>query len=124
MSTGYVLDVTVGKEHWMTSNQRKHWSHRALSSKALRRRGVLLARANRLPALARVSIEAVVSTPTNTRFDAANSYPTIKPLIDSLVSAGVLEDASDKYLTALTIKRGVKTGIAGKYRVVLNIYPE
>ncbi len=54
----------------------------------------------------RVHITAELRFPDNRRRDAANYYPTIKACIDGIVAAKLIVDDSDRYVDALTIRRG------------------
>jgi Holliday junction resolvase RusA-like endonuclease len=58
------------------------------------------------PFTGRVHITAELCFPDNRRRDAGNYYPTIKACIDGIVDAGLIVDDSDKYVDALTIRRG------------------
>lgn len=58
------------------------------------------------PFTGRVHITVELRFPDNRRRDAANYYPTIKACVDGIVEAGLIVDDSDKYVDALTIRRG------------------
>lgn len=117
------LCIKVGNPLWMTSNHRLHHMERANRAKRLR----ILARARGLQLRVKlqepVHIKATVHTPTDTRFDPPNAWPTIKPIIDGLVDAGVLEDDSSTQVPEITFARGAKTGRAGVYIVELEFTP-
>lgn len=115
--------IKVGKPLWMTSNQRLHHMERANRTKRLR----ILARARGLQLRVKlqdpVHIKAIVHTPSNKVFDPPNAWPTIKPIIDGLVDAGVLEDDSSIQVPEITFARGPKTGRNGLYAITLEFTP-
>ena len=63
-----------------------------------------------------------VCPPSKRRTDAPNWYPTIKPLIDGLTDANVLEDDNDEIITSLTFIPGVKT-VNKKYQIIMELRP-
>lgn len=65
-------------------------------------------------------IGVVVHPPTRRRMDAANWYPTVKPLIDGLTDAGIFEDDNDKIITSMTFVPGKVTDNK-KYRLEIII---
>ena len=92
---------------WVSSNDRRHWAAKARLVREWRRAGALYAKSARLPHLdAPVSITAWVHRTDRRRADAANRYPTVKAVVDGLVDAGVLDDDSDRYVTAVVMKAG------------------
>ena len=117
------LRIRVGKPLWMTSNHRLHHMEKANRAKRLR----ILARARaaqlRLKVQSPVSIKVTIRTPSNKVFDPPNAWPTVKPIIDGLVDAGVLEDDSSTQVPEITFARGAKTGRAGVYIVELEFSP-
>lgn len=98
--TTHVLTVEVAASQIITSNnERGHWANRSGIKKTLRRDAELLARAARLPkGLQRVHVVVHIDYPDRRKRDAHNLMPTIKPIIDGLVDAGVLVDDSDTHL--------------------------
>ena len=118
-----ILLIRVGKPLWMTSNHRLHHMEKADRAKRLR----ILARARaaqlRLKVQSPVSVKVTIRTPTNAVFDPPNAWPTVKPIIDGLVDAGVLEDDSSTQVPEITFVRGAKTGRAGVYIVELEFSP-
>ena len=98
--TTHVLTVEVAASQIITSNnERGHWAKRSGIKRTLRHKTELLARAERLPkGLQRVHITASIDYPDRRRRDAHNLMPSIKPIIDGLVDAGVLVDDSDTHL--------------------------
>ena len=62
-----------------------------------------------------------ISPPTNMRMDAPNWYPTVKPLLDGLVDAGILEDDNNQIITSLTFLPSSKSK-SKKYEITLQFY--
>lgn len=98
--TVHALTVEVPASQIITSNnERGHWAKRSDVKALLRHKSELLARAARLPkGLQRAHITVHIDYPDKRRRDAHNLMPTIKPIIDGLVDAGVLVDDSDQHL--------------------------
>jgi len=98
--TAHALTVEVPASQIITSNnERGHWAKRSDVKALLRHKAELLARAARLPkGLQRVHIVVHIDYPDRRKRDAHNLMPTIKPIIDGLVDAGVLVDDSDTHL--------------------------
>lgn len=128
------LDIPPGE--WLTANDRRHWADRQKRTKALRMRGKI-AGVNfirelrreyghrvRLPLCkARVRVVATLHTRTNTRLDPANSYPTIKALVDGLTDAGLWADDDSEHLIGPDMRRGEPdpTMRKGWRRIVITI---
>ena len=115
------LVVDVPGNEWMTSNGRYHPLDRARRSKSLRTRAWALATAARLPRYTcRVRVDYHVVTRRAGRFDPANAYPTVKPIIDGMTDAGVWVDDDDTHLDGGPVDRDMR---AGWHRVILTITP-
>lgn len=94
---------------WINANDRGHWRPRAALTAEWRRAGAIYARQAKLPRIpAPVAITAFVHRLDNRRADAQNMYPTAKAVIDGLVDHGVLDDDSNKYVTAVAMRPGPK----------------
>jgi len=111
------ITFDIGRDLWMTANQRTHWAVKAKRTKALRSMaagegfslepfGSRLARAT-----------AYIGYPRNGRADPANAAPTVKALIDGLVDARVLDDDDHTHLLGPDYRRDPATGITGIWRV-------
>lgn len=75
----------------ITANDRMHWARRAALVSAVRTATKLLA--HRLPALGRIRVALVwIVTDRRRRDGGENITPTLKPMIDGLVDAGVVTD--------------------------------
>ncbi len=76
----------------LTANDRMHHMVKARRTAAVRQTAGWLARANRVPALARCSVSLHYAPVDRRRRDADNLVPTLKALCDGLVDAGVVRD--------------------------------
>jgi crossover junction endodeoxyribonuclease RusA len=94
---------------WINANDRGHWRPRAALTAEWRRAGAIHARKAKLARIAApVAITAFVHRLDNRRADAQNVYPTAKAVIDGLVDHGVLDDDSNKYVTAVIMRPGAR----------------
>lgn len=114
-SSGHEMTVTVHKANLITLNGRQHRMAVARATKVLRHAGAINARSQGIPAMKRAHVVVWVSWPDRRRRDAHNIYPTIKALVDGIVSdARVLPDDSDDYLIGPDLRRSADTsGIPG-----------
>ena len=107
--TVQTLTIDVPATEWLTANGRYHWADRAQRTRALRRRGRMLARAAGLrpSPTGRVQVTAHVHTRTRRRMDPANAAPTTKALIDgALVDRQIVPDDDHTHLTGPDHRRG------------------
>lgn len=102
---GHVHEVTVDVPDglWMTSNMRLHWARTAERSRGLRYLGLCAVR--HVPAMARAHIVCTIAYPGGGRADPANAWPTIKPLVDGMVDAGMLPDDNSHCLIGPDMRR-------------------
>lgn len=110
MSHHYTFTITQAQ--LLTANQRLHWRQRAERTKHLRQRG---AYAQQLDGgrLERATLVAQFTYPDRRRRDDANLAPTVKALIDGIVSGyspgpswrGLLPDDDANHLVAVTYRR-------------------
>lgn len=83
-----------------------HHAHQALMDD-WRDRAVLAIRLTRCqPVATPVTITATVHRTTRARADAHNVTPSIKAAIDAAVTAGLIPDDSDEYVSRLVIEPG------------------
>lgn len=114
------LIFNVPREWWLNANQRLHWAQRKTRTSALRELAAIESRGAVIfkhP----VHALAIVSTPTNSRFDPPNAAPTVKALIDGIVDAGMLADDNHEHLPRVSFERGPKTGQPGNYQIILDL---
>lgn len=91
-------EFTMYASDALNENHRRHWAATAARRRELRRWAAHLAAATRAPRLGRARVTATVRTSSHGRRDPLNWAPTIKPLIDGLVDAGVLPDDDAAHL--------------------------
>lgn len=103
---GYSVDIVVPAGEWLTANGRLHWAQRARRTRRTRARAAYAARAARIPPMARARITVHVHGRTRVRTDPANSYPTVKAVVDGLVDAGVLPDDDASHLDGPDMRLG------------------
>lgn len=103
----------------LNANQRIHWRQRAARTRVLRDAALVLARAARMPRLERAYVIAEYRPPDRRRRDVANLYPSFKACIDGIVSAGVLPDDSDTYLTGPDMRIGP---VVTRGQLVIHVY--
>ncbi len=106
----------------LSANDRLHWRRKAERVQALRlRASVAYARAGR-PQMMRAHCTATVSYPDARRRDVENLAPTLKALVDGLVTPypsgrGMLPDDDDKHLVGPDKRVGEPT--RGGYTITL-----
>lgn len=76
----------------LSLNDREHWGPRAKKQKAVREASALLARQAGIPRLGTAKVRLVWLVSDRRRRDRENITATLKPAIDGLVDAGVVED--------------------------------
>lgn len=122
---GITFTIDITKDTILTSNQRLHHHAKADRVRVLRRQAWALARAARLePIKEPCQLYVRIANATRNRLDPANFWPTIKPVLDGLVDAGLLADDDSKHLTATTFARAEDKTKAGTYRADLTFIPE
>ena len=87
--------VIEDTERPWTANAERRWHHykRAQVVRDTRERWAWLAKAEHIPALQRISVEATpLRVNARSMPDVAACYPTVKAAIDGLVDAGVIPD--------------------------------
>ncbi|QHO91953.1 hypothetical protein CWT12_12405 [Actinomyces sp. 432] len=116
------------KGEWITSNGpagRLHWAEKARRTRRLRERAGWEARRARIPAMPRARIDAYIHGRFRRRVDPANTYPTVKALVDGLVDARVLPDDDSRHLDGPHMYTGApdRDMREGWHRVTLIITP-
>lgn len=119
------LKLFIHKNTWMTSNQRKHWRENRDKITVLRQSACFHARKNLLkPIHEPVWIHARIGLPHRRQFDPPNAWPTIKPIIDGLVDAGVLQDDDSTHAPYTSFSRDPNKSPKDKYRITIYLVPE
>ncbi|MDK7143352.1 hypothetical protein QP405_05700 [Gleimia europaea] len=113
----------VPRRLWMSSNRPLQVRHMAALRRELNTMAQLSGRMLKGKIHTPSDLTVWVCNPQNRRFDPANAYPTVKPLIDGLVAAGVLEDDSWLELPATVFRKGAPTRKRGVYKVRLLFTP-
>ena len=97
------LNVTLNRASILSANGREHWRKAAAKKAALRAWGEAVWLKAGRPTLTAADLVVTITWPDRRRRDAANLHPTLKALIDGMVSPrlgdGLLADDSDAYLT-------------------------
>ena len=109
------LELTIPAPcDWLNSNQRLHWAEKARRVKAWRERTIVAVFAgDTLPRFdVPVHITCTVHKTRGGRWDAGNLADTAKPIVDGLVSAGVLVDDSNEWVTGPDMRAGEKRDAA------------
>jgi hypothetical protein len=119
-----VIDFEIPRPWLLTSNQRLHWREKADRSSRLRLIGLVSGQRylhKGKPMLTKQHCTVTIDWPDKRRRDAHNLMPTIKPIIDGLVSdAGLLPDDSDQFLVGPDLR--VSDRLCDKrYAAVLHI---
>lgn len=100
------LEFEITNSRWLTSNQRMSWQEKARRVRYLRELAAINAR-NTKRYNSPVHITATIAGRTRTRMDPANTYPTIKALIDGIVDARVIDDDDSEHVTGPDMRRGI-----------------
>ena len=102
--TAWTLEDT---ERPWTANAERRWHHqkRAAVVREARERWAWLARAERIPPLRRISVEATpLRVDRRSMPDVAACYPAVKAAIDGLVDAGVIPDDGPTNVIKVTFR--------------------
>lgn len=92
----------------LNANDTDHWRVTAPIKKEWRRRGRGWGNRLRLRSLGwqHVHIDAYINRPIRNNSDAANFHPTMKPIMDGLIDAGLLPDDNDNHLQGPYLHKG------------------
>lgn len=83
----------------LTLNGREHWATKSRMVRDLRAYVNLQARRQGIPKLGRVHVQLVYVPRDGRRRDSDNLVATLKPCLDGLVDAGIVEDDSPEYVS-------------------------
>lgn len=114
---GYINDILGGPDHtltipvseWLNSNDRTHWAVRYRASQKLRVDATIIALANIKNKYQKIHVLAYTHKTHNRKYDAHNLMPTLKPIIDGIVKAGVIPDDTNDHLIGPDLRQGNKT---------------
>lgn len=76
----------------LSLNDRQHWATKARVTKTLRHAVATMARAKKVPACGRISVELHYQQKVARPIDGDNLMATVKPCVDGLRDAGVIPD--------------------------------
>lgn len=93
----------LGVQRHLSLNQRLHWAERNRRSQIIKDAAIVAARIAKLPTLQRAHIVLHVVPRTRHRRDLDNLVATLKPAIDGLVAARVLEDDDSTHVTSAVV---------------------
>lgn len=113
------LIVDIPDNEYLSSNDRRHWRPERNRKRALRNRAIILARQQKLQIPTPCFLVVKVGLRTAGRADPPNAEPTVKCLIDGIVTAGGLEDDSSDHIISTTYQRGPKVTEKGWRRIHL-----
>jgi crossover junction endodeoxyribonuclease RusA len=118
--TTHEIDLPLHKgKPPLTLNQRLHWSEKARRTKTLREAAAWSAKALKLGRLEHVTVQLHYAPGDMRRRDSDNLSATLKPAVDGLVDAGLVEDDDPLHVT--TVMPAIHTG-PGKRRLWLTIH--
>lgn len=60
-------------------------------------------------------------SPTKSKLDPPNLYPTVKAIVDGMTDAGIWIDDNHKVIKSMTFRYGGLSGEKGYYKLVLDI---
>lgn len=119
--TGRVWRLVIdGERPWTVNGERKMTPHeRAAIVDEWRQRGGWIAKAEKVPHLARVLVRARPLVKNRAAMqDVGNCLPAVKAVIDGLVDVGVLPDDTPVYLRELSFQPSAICGIDGLLVVI------
>ena len=119
------LTIDIPPDEWLTANGRYHWRVKAKRTAALRHRAHMLARQANLTPRRRVFVTAHVSGRVSNRLDPANVQPTLKALIDGIVTDyGLLPDDDDDHLIGPLAMRGPKRDLPAGWHSIRLVFTD
>lgn len=83
----------------LTANQKTHWATHAQHTKNLRQTTHILAKHHKIPRTTHTTVTLHYVPRTNRRRDQDNLVPTLKPICDGLVDAGIVPDDTPEFMT-------------------------
>jgi crossover junction endodeoxyribonuclease RusA len=113
-----VLDFGETKPLSANGSRGSHWTHAALV-RSLRHEAILRTRIAGIPACERVAIELHYAPKDRRRRDPFNLVPTLKPIEDGIVDAGVIPDDTPDYSVPTVPVIDPPTGKPGRVYVIV-----
>lgn len=123
----WTATIRLAASDVLNENDRRHWARKSPHVRAIRQVAHQTAVVTRAPHLQRARLVVTLAYPDRKRRDRHNYTPTIKPIIDGLIDAGVLPDDDDTHLDGPVLKVAdeVTTRRMGQrvYEFHLALYP-
>lgn len=113
----WTLELPMTKP--LSLNGREHYRVKAKQVAEVRRAAHLLARAARVPACGRISVELHYAPRDRRRRDPLNLAATLKPVEDGIVDAKVVPDDTPEFVQPTMPVIDPPTGSAGRLYVVI-----
>lgn len=113
------LIVDVPDNEYLSANDRLHWRPERNRKIALRNRAKTLAQSQKLTVPTPCFVVVKVGLRANGRADPDNAAPTVKCLIDGIVSAGAIADDDSTHIVSTRYERGPKVTEKGWRRIHL-----
>lgn len=124
MKFEFILSNTKKLKQMLNANDRPHWTQKAKITAFLRATAAKEGQEYNCTPYSKkrpCGLVVTIYAPTKRRLDPPNFYPTVKALVDGLTDAGIWTDDNSEVIKYMTFKRGELSGIAGKYRIELEI---
>lgn len=99
------LALPAGYDLLSANDRHDHWV-KARIVKQIRKDATTMARACRLPVMARVRITAVLHPRDRRHQDSDNVQPTVKACVDAIVALGLLPGDDERYVLSTTYMLG------------------
>lgn len=117
------LTLTIPRRLILSSNDRRHYHDHRRRVADLRALAATAARHELTPMHA-ATLDVVIGYPDRRRRDTPNMWPTIKPILDGIVTdARMLPDDDDEHLPSVTFRRSVTPCPRGYVAVTLVFDP-
>lgn len=113
------LIVDVPDNEYLSANDRLHWRPERNRKIALRNRAKALARSQNLVVPTPCFVVVKVGLRASGRADPDNAAPTVKSLIDGIVTAGAIADDDSAHIISTRYERGPKVIAKGWRRIHL-----
>jgi crossover junction endodeoxyribonuclease RusA len=106
MTDAQTLTLTIPRRLILSSNDRRHYHDARRRVAELRALAAYTARSLQLRPMPAATVDVAIAYPDRRRRDAPNLWPTVKPLLDGIVTdAGILPDDDDEHIPSLTFRR-------------------
>lgn len=66
-------------------------------------------------------VTITIYSPTKSRLDPPNLYPTVKAIIDGMTDAGIWTDDNHKVIKSMAFKYGGLSGEKGHYKMIFEV---